>query len=730
MRRRLCSGGLVVLMLLGLARIGWTQEVVRLTIHNVTSELLATGEVVLVITGVGFGEAPAVTVDGQSVPVLAGASATRLTVLTPPIVLTTPGTYRLTVADPARQLGDAFVVASLPGSVGAAGAGGTAGTAAAAGTSGGTVVLGGGAGAGIGADLIEDIGAPFRTAIGYQALVANTSGVFNTASGYQALRNNTTGNYNTASGTYALYSNTTGSYNTASGYQALVDNTTGISNTASGSWALGYNTTGSYNTASGFYALQDNTTGVYNTATGYQTLGTNTTGIHNTASGSWALGYNTTGNFNTASGFNALRLNSTGTYNTSSGAYALSANTAGIDNTASGAYALTANTTGGYNTASGSSVLYFNTTGFANTASGYAALSTNTTGTNNTASGTYALYASTTGRNNTALGSYAGYLATSGHYNLFLGAQVYGTASDTNTIRIGEAYDGAMSPAGGQNRTFIAGIRGTPLAGGAAPVVIDANGQLGVSTSGVLAAGAGYGCVGCGEAGKIEIYNPSTGDMTIQSAPHYRMLLNPAGGNIGVGVNSMVGSGALFGCPYCAQSGFIKFYDQATGHLTIQSGPWFATLLNPAGGNVGIGLSAPAYPLHLGSGAYVSAGGVWTNASSRTVKQDIADLTLDGARAVVAQLAPVTYAYTANPGERHVGFIAEDVPDLVATSDRKGLSPMDIVAVITKVVQDQQATITTLQRANADLQRANADLQARLARLEALVASVTSGGVK
>jgi hypothetical protein len=36
------------------------------------------------------------------------------------------------------------------------------------------------------------------------------------------------------------------------------------------------------------------------------------------------------------------------------------------------------------------------------------------------------------------------------------------------------------------------------------------------------------------------------------------------------------------------------------------------------------------------------------------------------------------------------------VPSLVATKDRKGLSPMDIVAVLTKVVQEQQKTIDEL----------------------------------
>jgi hypothetical protein len=40
-----------------------------------------------------------------------------------------------------------------------------------------------------------------------------------------------------------------------------------------------------------------------------------------------------------------------------------------------------------------------------------------------------------------------------------------------------------------------------------------------------------------------------------------------------------------------------------------------------------------------------------------------------------------------------VGFIAEDVPELVARKDRKSLSPMDIVAVLTKVVQEQKQSL-------------------------------------
>ncbi len=53
-------------------------------------------------------------------------------------------------------------------------------------------------------------------------------------------------------------------------------------------------------------------------------------------------------------------------------------------------------------------------------------------------------------------------------------------------------------------------------------------------------------------------------------------------------------------------------------------------------------------------------------------------------------LSPVHFAYNADPNEQHLGFIAEDVPDLVATNARKALAPMDIVAVLTKTVQEQQ----------------------------------------
>jgi hypothetical protein len=114
-------------------------------------------------------------------------------------------------------------------------------------------------------------------------------------------------------------------------------------------------------------------------------------------------------------------------------------------------------------------------------------------------------------------------------------------------------------------------------------------------------------------------------------------------------------------------------------------------------GNVGFGVSRPTNPIEMASGAHVTAGGVWTNSSSRARKENIAELSLDDALATLAHLEPVQFNYKNDQQENYVGFIAEDVPELVATSDRAGLSSMDIVAVLTRVVQEQQKKIEELE---------------------------------
>ena len=128
-------------------------------------------------------------------------------------------------------------------------------------------------------------------------------------------------------------------------------------------------------------------------------------------------------------------------------------------------------------------------------------------------------------------------------------------------------------------------------------------------------------------------------------------------------------------------------------------------------GFLGLGVGNPANPIEHTSGAVLTAGGTWQSVSSRAAKRDIRPLEASDALAALRGLAPVRFYYKAEPSDEYVGFVAEDVPDLVATADHQRLGPLDIVAVLTKVVQEQETALKQ-QQATID------ELAARLRELE------------
>jgi hypothetical protein len=122
------------------------------------------------------------------------------------------------------------------------------------------------------------------TALGYNTLKANTTGVSNTATGYGSLSTNQGGSDNSAVGYSALFNNIAGNKNTGVGNFSLYTNT-GSNNSAVGYAALAFNTSGSNNVAIGLNASQDNSTGSSNTSVGKYALLSNTIGSFNTAIG-------------------------------------------------------------------------------------------------------------------------------------------------------------------------------------------------------------------------------------------------------------------------------------------------------------------------------------------------------------------------------------------------------------------------------------------------------------
>lgn len=110
--------------------------------------------------------------------------------------------------------------------------------------------------------------------------------------------------------------------------------------------------------------------------------------------------------------------------------------------------------------------------------------------------------------------------------------------------------------------------------------------------------------------------------------------------------------------------------------------------------------------------------GTWNEASSREIKENIRALSADAAIDALVGLKPVRFNYKKHKEEEKLGFIAEDVPELVATNSRKNLSTMDIVAVLTKVVQDQQKAIREQQKIVQEQQKTITELNERIEKLE------------
>ncbi len=151
----------------------------------------------------------------------------------------------------------------------------------------------------------------------------------------------------------------------------------------------------------------------------------------------------------------------------------------------------------------------------------------------------------------------------------------------------------------------------------------------------------------------------------------------------------------------------------STKGLNLLAGGSSKMTINAAG-QVSFGNPPPTVPvtdaMNTSTGAHLTVAGVWTNNSSRAAKQDIEPITSEQARDTVRALQPMTYRYKVQPEEPYAGFIAEDVPVLVATSDRKSLAAMDFVAVLTKVVQDQDKLLEDERKLNAE-QRQELDQQ-------------------
>ncbi|MEL7187773.1 MAG: SH3 domain-containing protein, partial [Pseudomonadota bacterium] len=178
------------------------------------------------------------------------------------------------------------------------------------------------------------------------------------------------------------------------------------------------------------------------------------------------------------------------------------------------------------------------------------------------------------------------------------------------------------------------------------------------------------------EGGTSQVYDDGNRIGIGTTEPQQRLEVN---GSIQINEQNSSVAGLMI-TQSSGETGYIMHNRAST--LTIGAGSQDRITID-RDGNVGLAVSRPNHPLEMASGAYVTSGGVWTNRSSRDSKQNIQTLSLDDATAALMALRPVTFEYRRDDQESYAGFVAEEVPELVAMADGESLSAMDIVAVLT-----------------------------------------------
>lgn len=568
-----------------------------------------------------------------------------------------------------------------------------------------------------------------NSGLGYLSLTSNTTGNDNTAVGFQALRKSTTPNNNTAIGSSALVENTSGANNTALGANASFSNTTGNENVSVGTNALSYNQDGSANVAIGFNSLFSIPAATFsnNTAVGWKTLEKNTAN-YNAAFGAQTMKNNTTGTRNAAFGTNALFSNNSGTNNSSIGFESMLLNTTGSENATLGYHSLANNTIGSNNTAIGRTSLE-NTLGNNNTGLGYYSGFNNTNGFNNTFLGANADATAATFTNATAIGYNAKVAASNA---LILG----GTGADAVNVGIGTTLPtheiDILSPS---------------------PSIItrDGSGFGGAYFLGNLNHGLIRGNLASAAIG----FTPNPNDVTLYTSglglSNLHLATGPAGsaiprltildnGNVGIGTltpdfklniettdaSLVAGYGKVlkiksshpameFEGTSGGKSGFITYDSQAiTEGMKFFVNQTPGILVNTplltlkSNQNVGIGTTTPAYKLEVAGGT-VAGFGAYVNTSDRRKKQNIKTLTFN-AMEVINKLNPVSYEWIeqSDLGMKgtQMGFIAQELeevlPTMVITKDdadkTKAIKSTDLLPVLVKALQEQQAKIDELEK--------------------------------
>jgi trimeric autotransporter adhesin len=126
--------------------------------------------------------------------------------------------------------------------------------------------------------------------------------------------------------------------------------------------------------------------------------------------------------------------------------------------------------------------------------------------------------------------------------------------------------------------------------------------------------------------------------------------------------------------------------------------------------------------LETSTGAFLSTGGTWTNASSRAAKENVRAVDPEEVLRKVTELEVPSWNYRSEEASvRHVGPFAQDFYRAFGLGGTdEAISTVDLGGINLLAVQALERRTTELRAENAALRSQNEELERRLARLEAL----------
>lgn len=341
--------------------------------------------------------------------------------------------------------------------------------------------------------------------------------------------------------------------------------------------------------------------------------------------------------------------------NTALGNTALNANTTGVGNTGIGGFSFYLLTTGIQNTGCGYAAGFQNTGNY-NTAMGYAALNASAASTGNTAVGNTALTLCT-GNQNTGVGNQAGSAITTGTGNVVIGGSTGSTiATLSNNIILSDGAANIRAHADSGGRW---GLGTSSTASSGLRVAADATGWTNASMgASIVADGARNNSVAV-------LNSSSTNPVCI--------------GNINDGM-------------------IISALMPALGNTA--SGPRYDIFIDRTNGYVGLGGVVPASsPIQAASGATLSVGGAWTNASDVALKNEFSPVDAMEILRSLLDMPIQKWRYKREATVDHIGPTAQDFKRAFGVGENdKSISTVDGIGVLMASVQALAKQVQELKR--------------------------------